>query len=662
MTQSKLFVKNPVVSVESTRTMQLYAWETLWVWDAVFNEIIPDKTLMSLATMAFWDNSARARISQPFFGSGVSWTTMTLFLAKFWSPTQNLWVRIEWDSSVAPNNTPLTNWTVSIAPASVLWGTQDDWFTLISNVSQTASFGYRIQFTANGFLTTVTKNSNCTANRCIVRDDAGNILFTATFSGNTATFTPYYVASGTFLRIEADSSWSSYTRAIATWISYPQVRWAVTYNTSSTWWANGTWTEAYNIDSIFVVAEQTITFPGSVTCPVGQRHRLSMFQWIYGSETIDWSNHYICGTSTVNSATRIPEYWNWTARVTPTQANNITETSTFISSTLNPWIVMSQVVVARRTCSVSQLTINWSWWTRTRVFNSNWDLIATWTGTTTHTFATPVILEAWVSYTFTVDNGSGWAGSQVDYNSSGNRSAVTLNNIILNPHSWLYAIIRTLTTTQFWYDMLGAIYSTMLISWVAAECCAAISYKRNELWFAASAVSAQSLATISTAGVMNWYSWQIIGADAYLWNTPWSVVSVAPFSSARSIGKFITSWSFRYSPFQSWFKNNWPISSISAAATSNPMNIVSAVISRPFAFVASLVPTTSVWSTWVVSCALQQSLDWGKTRSNLYNYVGQWAAFTDNIIITLAADVLYRCNAIVTATWSISCSISLRYN
>lgn len=84
--------------------------------------------------------------------------------------------------------------------------------TMTSASSTSGSYGYRILANIDTYIYTITKHSSATPTRAIIKTDAGEIIATASFVGNVATFEdPISLAEGTYYRIEADKEGSSYT-------------------------------------------------------------------------------------------------------------------------------------------------------------------------------------------------------------------------------------------------------------------------------------------------------------------------------------------------------------------------------------------------------------------------------------------------------------------
>lgn len=80
-----------------------------------------------------------------------------------------------------------------------------------SATGETGTFGMRFTTNTACTLTTVTKESSCTATRAVLKNSSHTVLDTASFSGDDATFN-YALSDSTEYSISADSNGSSYTR------------------------------------------------------------------------------------------------------------------------------------------------------------------------------------------------------------------------------------------------------------------------------------------------------------------------------------------------------------------------------------------------------------------------------------------------------------------
>ena len=121
----------------------------------------------------------------------VDWTTYRTY-GTGWRPFQGDWI-VPWLLWTRNNTNTNTWWTTEI------WNTAAAWpIVTMLNSWQIAS---------------ITKTSNCTATRWIIKNSWWTIVATATFSWNTATFSsPYSVTAWQQYYFQADSNGGTYTR------------------------------------------------------------------------------------------------------------------------------------------------------------------------------------------------------------------------------------------------------------------------------------------------------------------------------------------------------------------------------------------------------------------------------------------------------------------
>jgi len=136
--------------------------------------------------------------------------------------------------------------------------------TLGSNVLSTGKVGHRIQTKAACFLSSITKHASCTATTAYLHSDAGTVLGTATFSGNTATFSsPIELTDATFYRVLVDKSASIYTKMYNPSPGYPFLGTNLDFTTGSV--VNTNDTSAWCIVS--VASQNSVTSTtGTVVC------------------------------------------------------------------------------------------------------------------------------------------------------------------------------------------------------------------------------------------------------------------------------------------------------------------------------------------------------------------------------------------------------------
>jgi len=94
---------------------------------------------------------------------------------------------------------------------------------LASSTADTGFKGLKITIGANSqYLKSVTKHASATPTSAHLRDAAGNILSIATFSGNIATFQPYYILqAGAIYFLTCGSNGASYTSRYKASVGFP---------------------------------------------------------------------------------------------------------------------------------------------------------------------------------------------------------------------------------------------------------------------------------------------------------------------------------------------------------------------------------------------------------------------------------------------------------
>lgn len=91
-----------------------------------------------------------------------------------------------------------------------------------SGVSSTTRDGIKISVTTPTTINTVNRVAGCTPATCYITNSAYTVLYTATFSGDVATFTNATLSVWTYY-IMMDSGWASYTMTQYTGCTYPVV-------------------------------------------------------------------------------------------------------------------------------------------------------------------------------------------------------------------------------------------------------------------------------------------------------------------------------------------------------------------------------------------------------------------------------------------------------
>jgi hypothetical protein len=134
-------------------------------------------------------------------------------------------------------------------------------FSIPSSDSQTIKSGFRFTTKYALSVSYITKDASCTSTKAYILDSSKSVLYTATFSGNTATFTGANLSNATTYYMATDNNGSSYTRRLNyNDQSYPQNRTNINY-TGALDGTNDT-LKAFNIVSI--TTNTTLTTPTGI--------------------------------------------------------------------------------------------------------------------------------------------------------------------------------------------------------------------------------------------------------------------------------------------------------------------------------------------------------------------------------------------------------------
>lgn len=251
-----------------------FVWENISANNSLFIEQSPTFAQATSAQNIWELINSNWRVSFAIFGSWISWHTTKLSLSKAWTPTANLWFRIETDNSWVPSWTladinsywtiaaaslttsladttitfnwsfTLTKWIkyhlvlfqwtywsetisssnyyniwystnhTSIRPTNtlLLWAINNFNPNIPYTSTTTAERWCRIYANTNHAIKKVTRISTCTATRCRITTDWWTVLWTATFSWDVATFSPTVnLTAWNYYKIMADNSGWSYT-------------------------------------------------------------------------------------------------------------------------------------------------------------------------------------------------------------------------------------------------------------------------------------------------------------------------------------------------------------------------------------------------------------------------------------------------------------------
>lgn len=349
-------------------------------WLPVFIENSPSSADATFA-QNIWDVASNTRISFPIFGSGIAATTLNLILAKFGSPSVDLWIRIEED------------------------------------------------------------------------DGSGS-------------------PSGTLVDPNA-------TETIAPW-------------------------------SLTVSLADTIcTLAGSITLQEWQKCHIVVFQWTYGSETVNGSNYYKIGYDDVNTTTRMGKYWNGSA-----WWNGLSANEAHADSLVNGGSTAQSKgykIKALKNLSLSTVTKHTSvaWSTRCKILADDWTLIRCTYSLSgdVYTFSPAVTLVWGLNYRVEIDDH--W-DSYTDYEDT-TPTLSTKDNI---EYTWLGSIDGSDSVNVFNVASIQTVAlsipfpytsSDLFLDRVLSECDSDFSYKVTLHGISQEIVTSSGLATGKKPKLITWF-------------------------------------------------------------------------------------------------------------------------------------------------------------
>jgi hypothetical protein len=245
-----------------------------------------------------------------------------------------------------------TNWTEARPfewlwlVAWLMWEQTTYWSSLPTTEAwNTSAFWPLVTMLTSWSIKSITKDSNSTATRWIIKNSSWTIVATATFSWNVATFSsPYAVTAWNQYYFQADSNGSTYTRAYTT-------------SSSTVPWANFVF--PWNVSNITAV---TMNVSSPTTWYTKSNSWLHFYINKNDYTTITWSilNHYNGG------------YWDdsnfLSITTTNHQATSTTATYTEITITLtNSWWNYYYIPAYLRNIKKITFEAVWNNW------NSSWE-------------------------------------------------------------------------------------------------------------------------------------------------------------------------------------------------------------------------------------------------------------------------------------------------
>lgn len=289
------------------------AGEDIESWESIFEERYVWVESVS-AVCNVWDVVANTRRATRQIWSWVASSKIKMIVIRQWTTTEDFNIRIEWDSAWNPSGSLIdNNWVWSVAYNRAGFNVSDaHWYAVATAYSNDASRGFKIHPKKNIVMNTVTKVSAVTATRAVLKDEYWNILATATFVWDLATFTTFPILiSWRFYRIELDKNGSSYDQRYTNlttftpviWTNFDYVSWSV---------SGGDTKDPRNLVSITTTAEQEIDLAWVITIDRWTIAHIVMYQWTYESEEVDWSNYYQVAYIDRDTKTRFSKTFDWT--------------------------------------------------------------------------------------------------------------------------------------------------------------------------------------------------------------------------------------------------------------------------------------------------------------------------------------------------------------
>lgn len=403
-----------------------------------------------------------------------NWTKVHIIVSAVWDVVNSSNYYKIWYSS---NNTTTRtlysyNWSSYVLNA---WFSEPRGVSWASTDSQTANMWYRILAKKNLYIKTVTKNALCTATTAYIRNDWWTILATATFVWNVATFTPYTVASWTYLRITVDSGWSNWTRNYTN-TSWIQTIWLNFDYVSTFDWSNYVNTRYWVIESIWWDFEW---FPYIFSNVWTTNNTLTISNAL-NTTTTSWSKYW----------QRIYANVNCTLWVV-TKSSTCTAAKAYLKS--DAWAVLSTVTFVWNIATFSYSLVAWTYY-RIECGSDG-------SAYTVH----------YVAWTFPQNsydiNIISWSIDWAD------GSAVTLHSNI--------ETIQTLTTYSSW------LFHNTVLSLTDSD----FAYKTSLYWISTDLASIGAYPKLTVFWASDNFTGMTEWGTQYLWPTPWGIQSTAGTNS-----------------------------------------------------------------------------------------------------------------------------------
>lgn len=288
-------------------------------------------TQADLSIQNIGDVSANTRVAIPVIWSGISANSIDLALAREDALGEDLEVRIETDDNGEPSGELINpNALATIARSSLIdsltintisltsGSTSNAHWVTLDNVESGETFYKWLKFTPTDQVgvVTVDKDSQCTATKAYLYDEDMNLLTTATFSGDTATFNYGLEIAKTYY-ILAGSDGASYDAVKQTGsASFPYSEAKLDYESGKLLPENVTdnFTRSYTSRTSVIPTEQSISFTVSTntyikSCYFGNSG--SNFRIYDGAILLETSaNGVFTGTTELQTGTTYTIYYS----------------------------------------------------------------------------------------------------------------------------------------------------------------------------------------------------------------------------------------------------------------------------------------------------------------------------------------------------------------
>ena len=521
-------------------------WEALTAGEYVFVES-PVAEADATNNQNIWDVAGNTRVSFPVFGSGTASDTIKLALAVQWSPSVDLWIRIETDNDGSPSGTladadaiwSIVAWdlTWSLTTKAIsIWENVDKstWVTYDTSDSITYKTWYKVSFDKSSKINTVTKDSSCTATTCYILDSSWNILDTQSFSWDVATFN--YFVSATDYYIVVDSWGSAYTSESKVSVAFPidsdvvDYDWGIkeaietsnSLSTSSHDPRNATgksWVKISPISNCYIYeVTKNLAFTKVYICDESL-NVLESADFIWNVATLNnpvlletWNNYYVLWDA--EWATYQAPSWDWSYPTFP-----ITETS------------ISVLAAYKVDWDESRYSV-WISWIDTRNQEFEYEEDTKWYNISSMNVVDSISLIEWVKHHVVVFQGTYWSET---VNASNFYSIGYSTNDTTTRGAKLYNTSRSAVDTDKRIYTSSDLFTNKLLSKTSAL----YTYKVDRFWSVNETVAIGTKPNV----IMYWIdpnqTGKVFWETQYLSDTPWTIQNSA-WSNSVIVGRAIS--------------------------------------------------------------------------------------------------------------------------